>query len=134
MVRLTIRCIDKNVLDTLTKISDQLRGPLATLRGPEDLREWPLGLLWKLNKYRKSPALQADDCDDQHARLQPVWHPGQGAGRGDQRDEVRERERERREEKRKENKRKEKKERKRKERNKKKIKERLRIEKKRKER
>ena len=34
MVRLTIRCIDKNVLDTLTKFSDQLRGPLATLGGP----------------------------------------------------------------------------------------------------
>ena len=34
MARLTIRCIDKNVLDTLTKISDQLRGPLATLGGP----------------------------------------------------------------------------------------------------
>ena len=31
MVRLTIRCIDKNVLDTLTKISDLLRGPMAPL-------------------------------------------------------------------------------------------------------
>ena len=30
----------------LTKISDRLRGPLASLS--EILREWPLGLLWKL--------------------------------------------------------------------------------------
>ena len=53
MVRLTIRCIDKIVSDSLTKFSDQLRGPwpLSEVLRPEDLWEWPLGLLWKV--FRK---------------------------------------------------------------------------------
>ena len=45
--------VHKIVCETLMKISNQLRGPLVPLEGHctvlmEDLREGPLGLLWKL--------------------------------------------------------------------------------------